>query len=317
VQVPDNPFGSYLNIAAEIGETADGVSIRSLRLGSLPLPAVVADWTARLAHWMLRRDPTYAAMAGAFRKVDFAENQATLDYQWHPELLAQIERKGADLLIAPEEQARMLELARFLDRQMKGFARGSTQPLAKVVAPLFAHARQGGGSAADHNRAALTALAAYLTGFSLPRLLEGDSRSIRRAPPVLLSLHGRRDFAEHFVISAAITVNGGSRLANAIGLGKEEDDASRGSGFSFTDLAANRAGVRLGERSTGDDAGRVLEALAAVRTDADLMPDFRDLPEFMPQAEFDRRYGPVGSERYQRLIAEIDARLDRHPLARP
>jgi hypothetical protein len=132
---------------------------------------------------------------------------------------------------------------------------------------------------------------------------------------VLVSLHGRRDFAEHFVISAALAVNGGSRLANAIGLIKEEEDADKGSGFSFTDLAANRAGVKLGERATGDAAAQVQQRLAAARHDADLLPDFRDLPEFMPQAEFDRRFGPIGSPRYQTLIDRIDARLAAHPLA--
>jgi hypothetical protein len=209
----------------------------------------------------------------------------------------------------------MLAYAEQLDSLLKPQPHGSTVPLVSVIAPLFAHAQASGGDVAEENRAALTALAAYLSGISLPRLLEGDSPSIRRAPRVLLSLHGRRDFAEHFMISAALTVNGGSRLANAIGLVKEEEDADKGSGFSFTDLAANRAGVLLGERATGGAAARVQRQLAAARSDADLLPDFRDLPEFMPQAEFDRRFGPVGSPRYLRLIDNIDARLAAHPLA--
>jgi len=313
--VPANPYGRYLNLTAEVAEVPGGIRIQSLRLGSLPLPGVLADWMARLTHRWLLRDETYATLADAFAQISFDENLATLDYQWHPELLLQIERKSAALLIAPDEQARMLELARYLDELVKPLKRGSTVPLGQISGPLFERARQSGGDPAASNRAALTALAAYLGGFSLSRLLEGDSTSIRRAPRVLLSLHGRRDFAEHFVISAAITVSGGSRLANAIGLIKEEEDATRGSGFSFTDLAANRAGVRLGERATGDQAAAVLAWLASARSDAELMPDFRDLPEFMPQAEFDRRFGPVGSERYLRLIGQIDARLDQHALA--
>jgi hypothetical protein len=209
----------------------------------------------------------------------------------------------------------MLAYAEQLDTLLKHHPRDSTVPLASVVAPLFAHAQASGGDVAEENRAALTALAAYVSGISLPRLLKGDSPSIRRAPRVLLSLHGRRDFAEHFMISAAITVNGSRRLANAIGLIKEEEDADKGSGFSFTDLAANRAGVRLGERATGMAARRVQQRLAAARSDADLLPDFRDLPEFMPQAEFDRRFGPVGGPRYLQVIDHIDARLAAHPLA--
>lgn len=312
--VPRNPFGRYLNLTAEVAEVPGGVRIQGLQLGSLPLPGALADWTARLAHRWLRRDEAYAALADAFSQVSFDENQATLDYRWRPALLTQLERKSAELLIAPEDQARMLAYAERLDALLKPHARGSTVPLVHVMAPLFAHA-QGSGDAAGENRAALTALAAYLSGISLPKLLEGDGRSIRRAPRVLLSLHGRRDFAEHFVISAALAVNGGSRLANAIGLIKEEEDADKGSGFSFTDLAANRAGVRLGERAIGESAAQVRQRLADARNDADLLPDFRDLPEFMPEAEFDRRFGPVGGPRYQKLIDRIDARLAAHPLA--
>jgi hypothetical protein len=313
--VPRNPFGRYLNLTADVAEVPGGIRIQSLQLGSLPLPGALADGMAHLAHRWLRRDETYATLADAFSQVSFDENQATLDYRWHPELLTRLERKSAELLIAPEDQARMLAYAEQLDALLKRHPHGSTVPLVQVAAPLFSRAHAVGSHAAEENRAALTALAAYLSGISLPRLLVGDSQSIRRAPRVLLSLHGRRDFAEHFMISAALTVNGGSRLASAIGLIKEEEDANKGSGFSFTDLAANRAGVRLGERATGEAAAHVQQQLAAARSDADLLPDFRDLPEFMSQAEFDRRFGPVGSPRYQKVIDRIDARLAAHPLA--
>lgn len=312
--VADNPFGRYLNLTVRVAETTDGIRIDGLQLGSLPLPGMLADWTVRLAHLWLRRDETYATLAKAFSQVSFDENLATLDYRWHPALWAQLERKSADLLIAPEDQVRMLAYADQLDALLKPRPHGSRVPLTEVMGPLFEHARQAGGEAADENRAALTALGAYLSGISLSKLLQGDSRSIRRAPRVHLTLHGRRDFAEHYLISAAITVNGGSRLANAIGLIKEEEDASKGSGFSFTDLAANRAGVLLGERATGEAAEQMRQRLATARLDADLMPDFRNLPEFMAQAEFDRRFGPIGGPRYQKIIDTIDARLATHPL---
>ncbi len=310
-----NPFGRYLNITAGVAGGPDGIRIQGLQLGSLPLPGTLADWTARMAHRWLRRDPTYAALADAFIRVSFDENQATLDYRWRPELLTRIERKSAELLIAPEDQARMLAYAAKLDTLLKPHPRGSTVPLVSITSTLFSYALQTGQDAREENRAALTALAAYLGGISLPKLLEGDSRSIRRAPRVLLAIHGRRDFAEHFVISAALSANGGSRIANAIGLIKEEEDADRGSGFSFTDLANDRAGVKLGTRATGDDAARVRQLLATARSDADLLPDFHDLPEFMPQTEFDRRFGPVGGPRYQQMIDRIDARLAAHRLA--
>ena len=315
LSVPPNPFGRYLNLTADVADVPGGIRIQSLRLGSLPLPGALADWTARRAHRWLRRDKTYATLVDAFSRISFEENQATLDYRWQPELLTRIERKSVDLLVAPEDQTRMLAYAEQLDALVNRYPRGRTVPLVQIIAPLFAHANSLGSHAAEENRAALTAVAAYLSGISLPKLLEGDSRSIRKAPRILLSLHGRRDFAEHFMISAALAINGSSQLANAIGLIKEEEDANKGSGFSFTDLAANRAGVRLAELARGENAVRVQQRLSAARSDADLLPDFRNLPEFMRQAEFDRRFGPVGSPRYQKVIQQIDTRLAQHPLS--
>lgn len=310
---PKNPFGRYLNLTAEVAEAPGGIRIAYLQLGSVPLPGVLADWLARRLHHQLRRDETYAALADAFSQVHFNENQAALDYRWRPELFIQLERKSVSLLIPDEDQARMLAYAGRLDALAKRYPHGSTVPLPQILAPLMVMESPDGNPAVE-NRAALTALGAYLVGVSLPRLLEGNSRSFRRAPPVFLSLHGRRDFAEHFAISAALTVNGSSSLASAIGLAKEEEDARKGSGFSFTDLAADRAGVRLGERATGNAAAAIRQRLSAARQDADLMPAFNDLPEFMPQAEFDRRFGPVGSARYLAVIGQIDAKLSAHPL---
>jgi hypothetical protein len=311
--VPANPFGRYINVTADVAEARAGVRIDSVRLGDLPVPGVLADALAHVVHRRLRRDETYAALADAFSRVSIDENQATLDYRWRPELLTRLERKSVELLVPETDRARMLAYAERLDALLTAYPRGTTVPLVDVVAPLFADTRTRSG-VSEENRAALTALAAYLSGISLQQLLEGDTDSLRRAPRVLLSLHGRRDFAEHFIISAALTVNAGSRMANAIGLVKEEEDASGGSGFSFTDLAANRAGVQLAERATGRNAKRVQQRLAAARSDDDLLPDFRDLPEFMSQPEFERGYGPVGGPRYQRMIDRIDARLATHPL---
>ena len=131
---------------------------------------------------------------------------------------------------------------------------------------------------------------------------------------MILRLHGRWDFSQHYLIAAALAANGGSRLANALGLAKEEDDAKRGSGFSFTDLAADRAAARLGERLTDARATQTQHFLAQASQDIDLMPDFTDLPEFMPGEEFVRRFGGVGSSRYESVIHEIDKRLTLHPL---
>lgn len=314
LKLPRTPFGSYLNITVELLTPAGQVEVSRVQIGSLPLPGIFGRWAGYLAHRLLTRDPAYAALASSVRRVDFSENRVTLDYVWQPRLLAQLQRKSAALLVREDDRERMLVYAKFIQKHLKPIPQGARYPLLDLIQPVFALAHSRGGDAAAENRAAITALAAYVSGVSLPKLFQGESKTIRREPPVLPRLYGRLDFAQHYLISAALAANGGSRLANALGLAKEEEDAKRGSGFSFTDLAADRAGARLGERLLDRDAATIQRGLAQARRDLDLMPDFTDLPEFMSTDEFARRFGAVGSPRYQAVIVEIDKRVSGHPL---
>jgi hypothetical protein len=92
-------------------------------------------------------------------------------------------------------------------------------------------------------------------------------------------------------------------------------DSRGGSGFSFNDMAANRAGTLFGELALRDPAR--LQALLAggVGEDA-LVPDMTDLPEFLSAAEFARQFGGVGGAGYTRLQADIERRLGALPLYR-
>ena len=314
LKLPRTPFGSYLNISVELLSDAGQIEISDVQIGSVPLPGIFGRGAGHFAHWLLTRDPAYAAITASVRRIDFSENTVTLDYVWQPQLLTQLQRKSAALLVTDAERARLLVYAKFIQQQLRPIPQGSKFPLYLLIRPVFALASSRGDDAASENRAAITALAAYVSGVSLPKLFQGEGKTIRREPPVLPRLHGRSDFSQHYLIAAAIAANGGSRLANALGLAKEEDDAKRGSGFSFTDLAADRAAARLGERLIGPHAAQTQHRLAQASRDDDLMPDFNDLPEFMPGEEFVRRFGGVGSPRYEAVIHEIDKRLVLHPL---
>jgi hypothetical protein len=46
------------------------------------------------------------------------------------------------------------------------------------------------------------------------------------------------------------------------------------------------------------------------------MPDVSDLPEFMPEAEFKKRYGGIGASAYRKMMAEIEARVGASALFR-
>lgn len=314
LRVPRNPFGEYLNFSAELTQQDRRLDLGGVQVGSLPLPSFLGRGVLWVAQRWLRQDPAYMALLESMQGVNLTDNHLSLDFHWRPELLTLMERKGAEVLVGADEKQRLLAYADFVRKTMSRYPGKSQQPVREVMGKVFGFAQQRGGDAAAENRAAFTALGAYVAGVSLHQLLEGRGRSTRRAPPVLLALYGRRDAAEHLLIAAALSANGGSHLANAMGLAKEEEDAQSGSGFSFTDIAYDRAGARLGELGTGRRAPLVQAYLASLGKDAALAPTFADLPEFMPEATFVRRFGGIGSLAYQGQITEIERRLDRHPL---
>jgi hypothetical protein len=167
----------------------------------------------------------------------------------------------------------------------------------------------------QENRAAIVVLALYATGQPLQRIVA--AAAAWRAPARrTVTLAGREDLPQHFLVSAAIAAEAGSPLADAIGLHKEVDDSRRGSGFSFIDIGANRAGTRFGELATESPrrALQMARTLAAGAAESDFMPGVSDLPEFMPEAEFRRRFGGLDSDGYARVIAGIDSRIDALPL---
>ncbi len=120
--------------------------------------------------------------------------------------------------------------------------------LTYFVAPLFRQvaANADFGDEHLHSRAAIMALAIYLGD---PRFAELLGMTLqppanRVSPHWRTLLRGRADLRLHFVYAAALQVLAEEGLSYALGELKELLDANRGgSGFSFADLAADRAGT--------------------------------------------------------------------------
>ena len=166
------------------------------------------------------------------------------------------------------------------------------------------------------NRAGIFALGMLLGHRRVEEFLgdvlpDDDNRSARR---VLrrVTVRRRSDWTKHFCVSAAIAVLSDEIVSDAAGLLKEELDADTGgSGFSFGDLLADRAGTTFAARATRDDvSARIIQERLAqgFRVD-EFFPQAADLPEGIPDAELQSRYGGVGGQAYNRLIDEIEQRI--------
>lgn len=297
----------YVNLRTVLADADGEPRIASGSIGPLALPATIVDWviagtvraTGFSAEWQLARQ--------SIRRLAFdgARNTVSVSYVWEPGLL-----KEAISLALPGSEVDLLRVAHYeLAALVDHYAPRVRVPLAYVLAPLVG--RNGSATPAEA-KAALLVLASFAAEKPLAVLLP-EARKWPRIRPVRLTLMGRYDSAQHFAVSAALAAWAGEPAANAIGLFKEIDDSRGGSGFSFADLAADRAGTRFGQLVATDFA-RVQEALAAPLTDRDLAPPLADLPEHLSLSEFQRRFGGGDNRLLLQLTTEIEQRLALLPL---
>jgi len=289
----------FVNLELVMAPGDDVLKPSRLRLGTLSLPAGPAG---AFVLWSLARSPYASELAAARTLLNSAQisGQAlALRFTWHGAALEQAMHGGAghgvDEVVLTAHRNHLIRVG--------------SEDFAVLLGEAFSLAQQRSkrNDPVSENRAALTSLAEMALG---SRLL--SSRGLARIDwRTGIKLAGREDFAQHFALSAFIAATGGEGLSDLAGLYKELKDAEGGSGFSFSDLAADRAGSHLGEASTRSRkaALHMQKRLAGVRDAKVFLPAIRDLPEFMNQAEFQRRFGGVGQPAYQRMLEQIEARV--------
>lgn len=173
------------------------------------------------------------------------------------------------------------------------------------------------GNAVQKNRAAILAWG-IVVGHPRIALFVGfdpDDELVRQAAILGkgTTLRGHEDWPRHYALSAALAILEHPLISDAAGLMKEQLDAlTRGSGFSFGDLAADRAGVRFALAATCSEAAA---KAMQMRLQQGYVPDefFTpiDFPENLSLEEFRRDFGSIGSERYRLEITRIEHELDR------
>ena len=187
--------------------------------------------------------------------------------------------------------------------------------LQTAFAPVSGEAEA--GDEIESTRAAILAFGIALGDERLARFagLNRDAQLMRQAAALRqgTTLRGRADWSQHFALSAALAVLEHPLVSDAAGVMKEQLDAlTGGSGFSFTDLAADRAGVRFAATATqsAEQAKAMHARLHAGFTIDDFFPPVADLPEHLSAEQFRHDYGGVGSPRYREQVSEIERRLD-------
>ena len=317
-RLPANRLSDHLEAEIVLREEAGQPRITQLRIGHLEVPV----WLADVAHgaglaWLRDSSAGAARALDSLQQLELRPDGLAIAYVWRGKLPG----AGGLGLWSAAEQARIDAYTAVLVQAADApGAGGATLPLQVLVAPVFQAAAQRsaaeGTSAVAENRAALVALAQFVNAEAMAALFTGAAPLA--ATTRSITLNGRVDTAQHFTVSAALAATAGAPVADAVGLYKELHDAQGGSGFSFNDLAADRAGTRLADRATaGEDAARRQQQALAVAAPAPvLLPVVDDLPENMQLAEFTRRFGGIDAPAALRLRADIERRLGALPVYR-
>jgi hypothetical protein len=302
---------SHINLQTFVVETSGLPQIRSLQIGKLTLPDALIDVMMPHLLQRLRESPEYRAGLDALHLVKVSPDELRVVYRWGGGL----SREMGPSLVGKQDRERLLHYQRLLTANSKKGP--ATVSLAEVLSPLAraAASRSVSGDPLAENRAVILVLASHVLGISMDRILPSRATWPRPAPQTV-TIDGRDDFAKHFMVSAAIAAYADTALADAIGLYKEIEDSRQGSGFSFNDLAADRAGTRFGEKAvaTRVSAQQLQYRIMSGLEDRDLMPPWSDLPEFMPEPEFKRRFGGIDAPAYQEVMRQIEQRVSALPL---
>ena len=309
----------YLNLVAGARLAIDNGQLTlgdpRLRVGRLALPEVSLRWLSPILTALIQTERRARPVLAGVERLDIDPGRITVTYgrmELPPRLLASFiwgERSNEAMRLAVRSHVELLlDAARHLPDGDQRFG------ASVEVAFAWARERSTTNSPVLENRAALLALGVLL---GHPRL-EGlvgqvvERREWPRAAPLArTTLRGRDDWTKHFFVSAALTVLSAQAPSDAIGLFKEELDAGGGSGFSFGDLMADRAGTTFALLATGDNAAaRAIQErlIGGFRVD-DFFPEAADLPEDIQDVELQSRYGGVGGPLFRSYAAEVERRL--------
>ncbi len=300
------PINGYINLAASVMEVDGKPQLQSVQVGKLMLPDVLTQVLALQFMDWLRQSEEYKAGLASLKRIKLSRNELGIVYRW----AGGFSKGMRASIIDKQERERLLRYQSVL--AANSIRNEAVMPLSEILPPLVrvATARSVNGDALAENRAVILVVAFHVLGVSLKRILP-EAANWPRAAPQSITLDGRDDFAKHFMASAAIAAYADTMLSDAIGLYKEIEDSLHGSGFSFNDIAADRAGTKFGEKAVISEASalQLQRRVVSGLKDADLMPLWSDLPEFMSAMEFKQRFGGTDAPAYQRMMQKIEQRV--------
>jgi hypothetical protein len=300
----------YLNVHGVVAKQNGHPALTTLQLGSLRIPTTLVNLISEPLIEIAHRRFEYQLAALVIEQWSIDPQYLSFQVRWRTDV---VEKAFEQLLAGANQRAVQFYTDQLIYWQHSGGDQfGDLRPL---LNHLFSIAVQRSGlyDARTDNQAIFSALGAWATR-QLKHPLVSDETVTPKG--FYLKIHKRTDLARHFLIAAAYAAHGNRQASDRLGLLKELNDTHRGSGFSFTDLAAGLAGARVGEFATNrsPDAMLLQDKLARSANDNDFMPNVSALPEHLKPAEFNARFHGSDSPEFQQLMLQIDLDINALPI---
>lgn len=331
VKLPLPSFIKYLNINAYISPSTNGLAIDEVSIGGLKVSGEFFLSLLRFAADNFVKEQLADKALAMITAVDIDEERLIAHLSLDNELLA-MKKKDASILMSIRDDLALfgnVETISFYYQSLSEFAlqQDKNASIALYIRHLFdlANARTSISNeylAVKENQAAITALVIYF-GADRFELFVGDV-IVREKEQLVVrnrlrrhtTLQNRPDLQKHFIYSMALQLFSSHGASDAIGEFKEFLDTNKGgSGFSFADLQADRAGTRLAMIVTKSEAqAKRAQTILALVTDDQLLPSIEGLQEGLNEDSFEKKFKDVKSKDYQQTLTEIDNRLKSLPV---
>ena len=313
--LPKNSYGQYVNISFRLAVEKDNnlPELTKFKAGKLLLPAKFAAFIIDKLIKYSSLNEYFILATQPIKIVKIDKQKISITYYSSKESLIHAQNFLTQDSNNPELHIYQQKINDVLLRHDPAWRLS----LAELLKPLFELALQRSTleNAIEQNKLVIIAANNYVNNKDNKLIAFTNSKfTSKKNYPTFL--YKRIDLAQHFIASAAITSSINGQIAKAVGEEKELNDANGGSGFSFIDLAADKAGTHFGEIATSspENALKIQKAMSEIKDYTDFMPDPRDLPEHMDKAEFNQRYQSVDSTAYKELSKQIDVRISSTPI---
>ncbi len=315
--IPSEIIDGYFNLEATLNEANGLPELSSVRIGNLPIPDILTNLlVSQLLTWLQMSSPDIHVGLDAFRRLYLSRTGMAISYYWKGwEVDTTSYPSFSPPLFNRQELDRLSRYHHFLNEKNRERNQQNVSqpiPLSEILTQIMRETVRysSHGNVLEEFRAAILITAFHVIQVPL-RLIIPEATSWSDPVRIRVTLDGRADLAMHFMASAAITAYTDTILSNAIGLYKELEDARSGSGFSFNDIIANRAGTCFVEKATTDQdsARRMRNMILSGISDTDLIPHWSDLPEHMSENTFKARFGGTDSPQYREMMDKIERRV--------